>query len=130
MTGEPSDVVVYAGAGVELSLPLDRDRETVWADQAQIAELFGVAVSGVSRHIRNVFKDAELDQGSSLQKMQRTTTGRPAMLYSLDVILAVGYRTNSARAIEFRRWASSVLKDYLLAGVAVNEREKTSWLPC
>ena len=116
------EVVVYSAPGVELSLPLDKDNETVWATQAQIVELFGVDQSGVSRHIRNVFGDREIDAESNMQKVHTASSDRPVTLYSLDVILAVGYRANSARAIEFRRWASSVLKQYVLVGVAQNER--------
>lgn len=118
------EIVVYAGAGFAVALPLDRDRETVWASQAQIEELFGVARSSVSRHIRNIFSAAEVDRVSnSLQKVQRIGAGRPETLYSLDVILAVGYRANSGRAIEFRRWANTVLKDYLIKGAALNEEQ-------
>lgn len=116
------DIVIYAAPGVELSLPLDRDHETVWASQAQIAELFAVDQSGVSRHISSVFKGAEVDQESNMQKVHIASSDRPVTCYSLDVILAVGYRANSARAIEFRRWASGVLKQYVLAGAALNER--------
>jgi prophage maintenance system killer protein len=116
------EIVVYAGPGVELALPLDREHETIWASQAQIEELFGVDRSGVSRHIRNVFRDAEVDEESNLQKVQIASSDRPVTLYSLDVILAVGYRANSGRAIAFRRWASDVLKEYLVQGVAINDR--------
>lgn len=63
------DIVIYTGSGVELSLPLDRERETVWASQAQIEDLFGVDQSGVSRHIRNIFRDAEVDRESTMQKV-------------------------------------------------------------
>ncbi|MDZ4179252.1 MAG: virulence protein RhuM/Fic/DOC family protein [Coriobacteriia bacterium] len=116
------DIVVYIAQDVELSLPLDAEHETVWATQAQIEELFAVDQSGVSRHIRNVFRSTEVDRESNMQKVHIGSSDRPVTLYSLDVILAVGYRANSARAIEFRRWASGVLKQYMLAGVALNER--------
>ncbi len=119
------EIVVYVGSGVELSLPLDREHETIWASQAQIEELFGLDQSGVSRHIRNIFRDEEVDQESnSMQNLHRNTSGpgRPETYYSLDVILAVGYRANSGRAIQFRRWTSGVLKDYLVAGVAINSK--------
>ena len=116
------DVVIYTAPGMELSLSLDREHDTVWASQAQIVELFGVDQSGVSRHIRSIFKGAEVDQESNMQKVHIPSSDRPVALYSLDVILAVGYRANSARAIEFRRWASGVLKQYMLAGAALNER--------
>ena len=116
-----NDLVVYLADGVKLSLPLDRERETVWASQAQIEELFGVDQSGVSRHVRNIFRDAEVEQESNMQKVHIAGADRPVTLYSLDVILAVGYRANSGRAITFRRWASNVLKQYVIEGVAVNE---------
>jgi len=119
------EIVVYAGSGVELSLPIDREREMIWASQSQIAEVFGLERSGVSRHINRVFRDAEVDKESnSVKILHRIASGpgRPETYYSLDVILAVGYRANSGRAIQFRRWASGVLKDYIVAGVAVNNK--------
>lgn len=117
-------VVIFATTTLagEIAFAFDRERETVWATQAQIVELFGLDVSGVSRHIRNIFRDSEIDQESNLQKMQIANSDRPVTLYSLDVILAVGYRANSGRAIEFRRWATGVLKEYMIAGAAVNDR--------
>ena len=114
------EIVLYAGPGVELSLPLDRERETIWATQAQIAELFGVDRSRVTRHVNNVFRDKEVDQESNVRKAHIASSDRPVSYYSLDVILAVGYRANSGRAIHFRRWASGVLKNYLVDGVAIN----------
>jgi prophage maintenance system killer protein len=127
VTNQPSgdaveEIVIYTGSGLEVALPLDRDRETVWASQAQIEELFGVARSSVSRHINNIFRDAEVDRESNLQKVQIASADRPVTYYSLDVILAVGYRANSGRAIEFRRWANKVLKEYLIEGVALNDQ--------
>jgi len=116
------DIVVYTAPGVELSLPLDSEHETVWATQAQIADLFGIDRTGATRHINNVLRGAEVDRESNVQKVHIPSADRPVALYSLDVILAVGYRTNSARAIEFRRWASCILKQYMLAGVALNKR--------
>ena len=113
---------MYAGPGVEVSLPLDRERETVWASQAQIVDLFRLNVSSVSRHINNIFRDSEVDRESNLQKVQIASADRPATYYSLDVILAVGYRANSSRAIQFRRWANEVLNNYLVKGVAINGR--------
>ena len=120
--GISQEIVVYAGPGVEVTLPLDRDRETVWASQAQIETLFGLDQSGVSRHINKIFHDAEVDRESNMQKVHIASADRPVTLYSLDVILAVGYRANSGRAIDFRRWANKVLKDYLIKGVAINDR--------
>jgi prophage maintenance system killer protein len=119
------EIVVYAGSGVELSLPIDREREMIWATQSQIAEVFGLERSGVSRHINRIFSDAEVDKESNSVKILHridSGPGRPETYYSLDVILAVGYRANSGRAIQFRRWANGVLKDFIVAGVAINSR--------
>ncbi len=113
---------MYAGPGVEVSLPLDRERETVWASQAQIVDLFGLNVSSVSRHINNIFRDSEVDRESNLQKVQIASSDRPVTFYSLDLILAVGYRANSSRAIQFRRWANEVLKDHLIKDITLNDR--------
>jgi len=88
------EIVVYSGLGVELALPLDRDRETVWASSTQIEERFGIDQSGVSRHVHNIFRDAEVDRESNMQEVHIASADRLVTYYSLDVILAVGYRSN------------------------------------
>ena len=117
-----SEIVIYETGTTRLSLPLDPVHETVWASQSQIGELFGIDQSGVSRHLRNIFRDQEVDEQSNMQKLHIAHADRPVSYYSLDVILSVGYRTNSPAAITFRRWASRILKQYALKGVALNER--------
>ena len=77
--------------------------------------------SVVSRHIRNFFKDDEIEQKSNMQKMHIANSDKPIMLYSLDVILGVGYRTNSKVAIEFRKWATKTLRSYIVDGFAINK---------
>ena len=95
--------LVYASArGPQLEIRFQG--ETLWMTQAQIAELFGRDVSVVSRHINNILDEGELDEATSLQKMQ-ISSGRPATLYSLDMVISVGYRISSAQATLFRRWA-------------------------
>jgi prophage maintenance system killer protein len=76
----------------------------------------------VTKHVNNVFRNTEVDEESNVQILHIASADRPVTFYSLDVILAVGYRANSGRAIQFRRWASGVLKDYIVAGVAINSR--------
>ena len=120
--GFGAETVVFRGPEIELSLPLDRERETLWASQAQIAELFEVDRSGVTKHVNNIFRNAEVDKESNVQILHIASADRPVTFYSLDVILAVGYRANSGRAIAFRRWASGVLKEYIVAGAAINSR--------
>ncbi|MFZ2870270.1 RhuM family protein [Zavarzinia sp.] len=93
--------------------------ESLWMTQAQISQLFGRDVSTISRHIANVIEEGELDEATSLQKVQ-TTSGRPAIIYSLDMVISVGYRVSSAQATVFRRWATSVLVQYARKGFAVD----------
>ena len=103
---------------VELRVPIED--ETVWLTQAQMIELFGRDQSVISRHIRNIFKENELDEKSNMHFLHITNIDRPVAFYSLDVIISVGYRVKSKRGIEFRRWANKVLRDYILKGYAVN----------
>jgi hypothetical protein len=94
--------------------------EALWMTQAQMAELFGRDVSVISRHIANVLEEGELDEASSLQKMQTSGGGRPGTLYSLDMIISVGYRVSSAQATLFRRWATAVLVRFASKGFVVD----------
>lgn len=124
-----SDVVVYNSGEIELKVSIDN--ETIWLTQKQIAEVFDVNVPAISKHIKNIYKDNELDEFSTVSKMeivQKEGTREVARIvdhYSLDIILAVGYRTNSAKAIRFRQWTNSVLKDYIINGYAVNKEKIT-----
>ncbi|MEI7810593.1 MAG: virulence protein RhuM/Fic/DOC family protein [bacterium] len=95
--------------------------ETVWLTQLQMSELFGVERSVTTKHIGNVFKTFELQEKSNVQKVHIPNSDKPIKIYSLDVVLSVGYRVNSKEATSFRIWANSVLKDYLLKGFAVNK---------
>lgn len=117
-----SEIVLYHNASGEVSLNVDFDQNTVWATQPQIAELFGVNRTTVLRHIKNILKDGEIDDKSNVQKMHIPNSDKPVMYYSLDIILAVGYRTNSAQAIQFRRWATTVLRQHLLQGYTINPK--------
>lgn len=93
--------------------------ETLWMTQAQISQLFGRDVSTVSRHIANIIDEGELLEATSLQKVQ-TTTGRPAVVYNLDMVISVGYRVSSAQATAFRRWATSILVQFAKKGFVVD----------
>jgi hypothetical protein len=111
-------MLVYATAK-GLRLDIRYQGETLWMTQAQIAELFGRDVSTISRHIANVFEEGELDEASSLQKVQ-ITAGRPAALYSLDMVISVGYRVSSAQATLFRRWSTGILVQFARKGFVVD----------
>ena len=118
-----SKVVVYQAKNGAIELRGDFGAETIWATQAQIVALFGVDQSVVSRHIRNLFKDDEIEQKSNMQKMHNAHSDKPVSLYSLDVILGVGYRTNSKVAIEFRRWATKTLREHITRGYTLNRKQ-------
>jgi len=118
-------LVIYQTKKGDVELRGDFSNDTMWATQAQIADLFNAERSVVTKHIRNIFKDNELDKDSVCAKFAHTADDGKTynvQFYNLDVVLSVGYRTNSVKAIEFRKWASSVIKDYLLKGYIVNEK--------
>ena len=117
-----NEIVLFETADNEVSLQVQMQDETVWLTQSQMAELFGRDVSVISRPINNVFKEGEVDKKSNLHFLQIANSDRPVAIYSLDVIIFVGYRVKSQRGVEFRRWATSMLKDYILRGYAVNDR--------
>lgn len=116
-------IVVYQAPGGAIELRGDVSKETIWATQAQIVQLYGVDQSVVSRHVSNIFKDGEIDRKSNMQKMHIANSDKPVTFYSLDIILAVGYRTNSARAIIFRQWATKILREHIINGYTINRKQ-------
>ena len=115
-----NNIVIYQAKSGAIELKGDFGKETIWATQAQIVRLFDVDQSVISRHINNIFKDKEIDPKSNMQKMHNANSDKPVILYSLDVILGVGYRANSKVAIEFRKWATKTLRGYIVDGYAIN----------
>lgn len=127
-----SDIVVYENGEIELKISADKD--TIWASINDIAKVFDIDRSVVSKHIKNIFKDNELDEKVVCANFAHTTKHgslsdktqtRDIKYYNLDIVLAVGYRTNSSKAIKFRQWASSVLKNYIQNGYAINTHKIT-----
>ena len=121
MTKE-NEIVLFETDDKKISLNVSVEDETVWLTQSQMVELFQRDVSVISRHIRNVFKEGELEEKSNLHFLQIANSDNPVAFYSLDVIISVDYRVKSNRGVEFRRWANSVLKQYILQGYAVNQK--------
>ncbi len=117
-----NNVIVYQTKSGALELKGDFTRETVWATQAQIAEVFEVERSVVTKHIKNILNSSEVESESNVQKMHIANSDKPVALYSLDIILAVGYRTNSGRAIEFRKWVTKTIKEHLTKGYTLNKK--------
>ena len=112
-----NNVVIYQAKSGAIELRGDVSHETVWATQAEIVNIFSVDQSVVSRHIKNIFKDGEIEEKSNMQKMHNANSDKPVTFYSLDLILGVGYRTNSKVAIDFRKWATKTLRSYIVDGV-------------
>ena len=122
------DVVVYEAPGGEVRVDVRLDRETVWLTQQQMAELFGRDRSVVTRHIRNVFREGELDPEATCAKFAQVqseggrTVSREIDHFNLDVVISVGYRVKSVRGTWFRQWATRTLRDHLVRGYTLNER--------
>src|SRR5574344_148641 len=117
------EIVKFIDNEFEIDVRTDRENDTVWLSQEQIAKLFGKARSTITEHINNIFKDKELDENTSVGFSDESTNHRPSKYYNLDVILSVGYRVNSKRGIAFRRWANKILKEYLIQGYSINEKK-------
>lgn len=116
--------VIYQAKNGAISFRGDFNHETIWATQAQIADVFGVERSVITKHIKNILKDKELFEKSVCAKFAHTgNDGKTyqVQFYNLDVILAVGYRTNSVRAIEFRQWATKTLRNHIVDGFTINK---------
>ena len=109
MQENKSNIVIYNDGELELKISLND--ETIWLTQSQLCDIFEKDQSVISRHINNIFKDKEVDEKSNMQKMHITNSDKPVSFYSLDIVLAVGYITNSSKAIKFRQWATSGLKN-------------------
>ncbi len=120
-----NEIILYETADREVKLNAKTDRDTVWLSLDQLTELFERDKSTISRHIRNIFKEGELERDSVVANFATTAAdGKTYQIdyYNLDVIISVGYRVRSQRGVEFRRWANKVLKDYIIKGYAVNNK--------
>lgn len=121
-----SDFLFYESenGNIKIQVVVDDERETIWVTQKSMAEIFGIDKSGISRHIKNIFDEGELDRDSVVAKNATTANdGKTykAEFYNLDVIISVGYRVNSYKATKFRIWASSIIKEYMIKGFALND---------
>ena len=121
---QKSEIVLYQPEG-SVSLEVRLENETVWLTQQQISELFGTGRQAITKHLKNIFASNELDENSVCSILELTAAdgkNYKTKVYNLDAILSVGYRVNSKKATLFRRWANSVLKDYMLKGYSLNHR--------
>ncbi|MDY6392265.1 MAG: RhuM family protein [Bacilli bacterium] len=122
------DLIAFTDKGLCLDVRVDPNEDTVWLTQAEMAELFGIERPVVLYHLRAIYRNEELSEGATCTKIVQVqneggrAVKRERPIYNLDVILSIGYRVNSKRGIVFRKWASSVLKQYLIKGYSVDEK--------
>ena len=128
-----NEIVLFEAKDGKVSLPVQLNEETVWLTRMQMAELFGVTPQNITLHLQNVYKTGELERAATskdfllVQQEGNRSISRMVNVYNLDAIISVGYRVNSARATQFRIWATKVLKEYLVRGYALN-RERLKQL--
>ncbi len=116
-----NEIIIYQ-PDETIKLDVRFENETVWLTQAQMCELFQRERSVITKHINAIFKENECDHKSNVQNLHIAFSDKPVKIYSLDVIISVGYRVKSLRGVQFRRWATKVLKEHLLRGYSLNKR--------
>ena len=122
---ENKNLIIFKTTDGKLSIDVNLNEDTVWLNQKQMGELFDRDYKTISKHINNIFNEGELEKNSVVANFEITATdgkNYKVEFYNLDVIISVGYRVKSKRGTEFRIWANSILKDYLLKGYALDER--------
>lgn len=117
-----NNIVIFKNGELELEVSIGEEKDTVWLSANQMSLLFDRDAKTIRKHINNVFKENEVDQDSNTQKMRVANSDKPVPFYSLDVIISVGYRVKSQNGIAFRKWATSILKDYMIKGYAINKK--------
>ncbi len=124
---QPTPFILYTSEDGQSRVQLRPDQGTVWLTQLEMAELFNATKQNISLHLKNIFEEGELDEAATVKESLTVQTEgqrnvrRPVSLYNLDAILAVGYRVRSSRGVQFRRWASTVLVEYLKKGFAMDD---------
>lgn len=119
-----NSIEIYHSQDGSVQLNVKLENETVWLSANQMAMLFDRDAKTIRKHINNVFADGELTKESNTQKMRVANSDKPVPFYNLDVIISVGYRVKSRQGVQFRQWATSILKQYLIKGYVVNQQIK------
>ncbi len=117
-----NEVIVFKNGELELEVNVSEDRENVWLSKQQMAELFQRDRTVISKHLKNIFDEGELAENNNVQNLHVVNVKQPVPFYSLDVIISVGYRVKSPNGIIFRKWATSILKDYMIKGYSINQK--------
>ena len=120
MEATSQDIAIFEGSAGEVVVTVGQ--ETVWLTQTQMVTLFERDQSVISRHVRNLFQEGELPAAGNMQKVHIAGSDKPVTLYSLDVIISVGYRVKSPQGVRFRQWATRLLKEHLLKGYTLNQQ--------
>lgn len=122
------EIVIYTSADGKISLDTKLENETIWLTQDMMAKLFETTPQNITMHIKNIYDDEELEQNSTckdflqVRNEGKRTVSRKLTHYNLDMILSVGYRIKSKTAVQFRKWATNILKEYLIKGYAINQK--------
>ncbi|WP_273533363.1 RhuM family protein [Prevotella aurantiaca] len=120
------NMLIYQSVDGKIKIDVRFEKETVWLTQAQMCGLFGRERSVITKHIKNIFEEKELDENSNVQNLHIANSDKPVKFYNLDVIISVGYRVKSQQGTQFRIWATQRLREYIIKGFALNdERFKT-----
>lgn len=127
-----NEILIYEGENKTIEVQLDSQQETLWLSQKKMAELLDTSTDNISLHLKNIFNDKELDEKTttedfSVVRQEGTRqVKRQVKHYNLDAVISVGYRVNSARATQFRQWATRVLKQHLVQGYSMNQKRLPS----
>ena len=116
-----NQIIIYQTEDGLTKIDVTLENETVWLNQDQMAELFQRDRTVITKHIGNIFREGELDEKSNVQFLHVANSDKPVKYYNIDVIISVGYRVKSLRGTQFRIWANSILKEYLIKGFAMND---------
>ena len=117
-----NEIIVFKNGELEIEVNVSEDRENVWLSKQQMAELFQRDRTVISKHLKNIFDEGELAENNNVQNLHVVNVKQLVPFYSLDVIISVGYRVKSPNGIIFRKWATSILKDYMINGYSINKK--------
>ncbi|MDQ6965321.1 MAG: RhuM family protein [Mariprofundaceae bacterium] len=117
-----SEITIYQAKDGSTDIQVRFEQDTCWLSQAQMVELFGRSQPVISRHVNSALKEGEISEKSNMQKMHIANSDRPVVIYDLDVVISVGYRVKSPRGVQFRRWATQRLREYMTQGYALNRQ--------
>lgn len=125
-----ADIIFYSSPAGNVKVEVIFSDETFWLNQKRIAQLFGVEVPGISKHLKNIFESGELEEQAVVSNMETTAADGKSYLtsfYNLDAVIAVGYRVNSFQATQFRIWATKTLKEFIIKGFLLDDERFGYW---